>query len=75
LYVSNRILYFTSHVGILYRNIWIEFSTLAKEFAKVDFGQGQPSYAPQSYIAETLSQVALEGNNFLQYTREVGHPR
>ena len=56
-------------------NLWVTFNQYAAQYAKVDLGIGYPDYAPSRFIQQALSDVALDGNKYLQYTREKGHLR
>ena len=75
LWSLHNITFFVNEVIFLFSNIWVKFNQYAADYAEVNLGQGQPDYAPAEFIQQTLSEVALEGNNYLQYTREQGHLR
>lgn len=48
---------------------------MAKQYCEVNMGQGFPNYIVSDYIPKIYSQVVMEGNDYLQYTPERGHPR
>ncbi|XP_067931395.1 kynurenine aminotransferase-like [Watersipora subatra] len=56
-------------------NMWLDICEIKAKYSEVDVGVGLPDYPPSEYIQRTLSDVALEGNEYLQYTRDQGHLR
>ncbi|XP_067931396.1 kynurenine--oxoglutarate transaminase 3-like [Watersipora subatra] len=56
-------------------NIWLDFTRCKTKYSEIDVGVGLPDYPPSEHIQRALADVAMEGNTYLQYTRDQGHPR
>ncbi|XP_073242865.1 kynurenine--oxoglutarate transaminase 3-like isoform X1 [Porites lutea] len=58
------------------KNVWVEFTALARKCKAVNLGQGFPDFAPPPIISEALGKVASSSDiSVNQYTRSQGHPR
>lgn len=73
----------TKHYGLNERftktgdkNVWAEFTGLARQYDAVNMGQGFPNYQSIPYINEECRKMLSEENwQFHQYTRSGGHPK
>lgn len=56
------------------KNIWVEYTGLARDYKAVNLGQGFPDYASVTYLKDMCTE-ALEKNTdaIFQYTRSPGH--
>ncbi|XP_074607029.1 kynurenine--oxoglutarate transaminase 3-like isoform X1 [Acropora palmata] len=58
------------------KNVWMEFTALARDYKAVNLGQGFPDLLPAHFVSEALGRVAASKNFAVnQYTRSQGHPR
>ncbi|CAF1010747.1 unnamed protein product [Brachionus calyciflorus] len=58
------------------KNVWVEFTALARDYNAVNLGQGFPDYDSVKYLNEKALEVSKESNNLMhQYTRSPGHLR
>jgi kynurenine--oxoglutarate transaminase/cysteine-S-conjugate beta-lyase/glutamine--phenylpyruvate transaminase len=52
------------------KNVWVEFTALARDYNAVNLGQGFPDYQSVPYMNEKVAEVLAEANPLMhQYTR------
>jgi kynurenine--oxoglutarate transaminase/cysteine-S-conjugate beta-lyase/glutamine--phenylpyruvate transaminase len=52
------------------KNVWVEFTALARDYNAVNLGQGFPDYQSVPYMNEKVAEVLSEQNPLMhQYTR------
>ena len=58
------------------KNVWVEFTALARDYNAVNLGQGFPDYQSVPYLNDKVNEVLTESNSLIhQYTRSPGHLR
>lgn len=58
------------------KNVWVEFTALARDYKAVNLGQGFPDYQSTPYLNEMVQQTLNESTSMIhQYTRSPGHLR
>ncbi|XP_020603611.1 kynurenine--oxoglutarate transaminase 3-like isoform X2 [Orbicella faveolata] len=58
------------------KNVWVEFSALARNYKAVNLGQGFPDIHTPHFVKEALGKVVASTDAAVdQYTRSQGHPR
>lgn len=58
------------------KNVWVEFTALARNYKAVNLGQGFPDIHTPHFVKEALERVAASTDVAVdQYTRSQGHPR
>lgn len=56
------------------KNIWVEYTGLAREYNAVNLGQGFPDYQSATYLNAKVKETLEESNDMIyQYTRSPGH--
>lgn len=56
------------------KNIWVEYTGLAREYNAVNLGQGFPDYQSATYLNQKVKETLEESNDLIyQYTRSPGH--
>jgi kynurenine--oxoglutarate transaminase/cysteine-S-conjugate beta-lyase/glutamine--phenylpyruvate transaminase len=58
------------------KNVWVEYTGLARDYNAVNLGQGFPDYQSVPYINEKVTETLKDSNCLIhQYTRSPGHLR
>lgn len=58
------------------KNVWVEFTGLARDYNAVNLGQGFPDYDSVGYMGKKVQETLNESNHLIhQYTRSPGHLR
>jgi len=56
------------------KNIWVEYTGLAREYNAVNLGQGFPDYQSATFLNQKVKETLEESNDLIyQYTRSQGH--
>lgn len=62
------------HMPVGDKNIWVEYTGLAREYNAVNLGQGFPDYQSATYLNEKVRETLEQSNDLIyQYTRSPGH--
>jgi hypothetical protein len=52
------------------KNVWVEFTALARDYNAVNLGQGFPDYQSVPYLEQKVEETLKESNSLIyQYTR------
>jgi len=58
------------------KNVWVEFTALARDYNAVNLGQGFPDYQSVPYLEQKVEETLKQSNSLIyQYTRSPGHLR
>lgn len=66
----------SNYVKVGDKNVWVEYTGLARDYNAVNLGQGFPDYQSVPYINEKVAETLKDSNCLIhQYTRSPGHLR
>lgn len=64
------------HAPVGDKNIWVEYTGLARDYNAVNLGQGFPDYQSATYLNQKVKETLEESSDSIyQYTRSPGHLR